>query len=203
MVLQRSMLPEQIFPSARRAEVIREISPEEARYLALARQGDQSGYTYLLQQYRGVAVRLAAHVLHRPDEAEDVAQEAFVRAFRHLHTLRGSASFKPWLCRIVVRVCFERQKQPAWRDSPLDEAVEKTLGTSEKTDTRLLVSGLLAEISPALRAALVLREMEGLSYEEVAQVLNVPVGTVRSRLSAARARFRELYEAAEKETDNV
>ena len=203
MVLQRFMVHD--FPRSGRpgALTAREIGSEEARYIALARNGEQSGYTYLLQQYRATALRLATHVLRRPDEAEDVAQEAFVRAFRSLHSLRQQSSFKPWLCQIVVRICFERQKARGWQEAPLDFTAEAVHTTTDNTDTRLLVSQLLAELSPALRAALVLYEIEGLSYEEVAKALDIPVGTVRSRLAAARTRFRQLYEAVEKETHNV
>jgi RNA polymerase sigma-70 factor (ECF subfamily) len=70
-------------------------------------------------------------------------------------------------------------------------------------DARLLVSSLLDELTPPLRAALVLRELEELSYEEIAAMLEIPVGTVRSRLSAARTRFRQLYEAVQEESNHV
>ena len=147
-------------------------------------------------------VRLAAHVLRHEADAEDVAQEAFVQAFRHLGALRGDgAAFAPWLRRIVVRRCLEHLRRPArLREVPADETRDWTeSGSAARTDTRLLVEALLDKLTPPLRAALVLRECEGMDYEEIADVLRVPVGTVRSRLHAARAQFRLLWLAAEGE----
>lgn len=181
---------------------------EEALWVARARTGDEAAVRWLLERYRGRAVRLAAHVLRRrPDEAEDVAQEAFVRAFRRLPRLRGEARFAAWLYRIVIRLCLDQQRSARWNRevSPGDAAawMPSAPSASEGLDTRLLVEALLDRLTPPMRAALVLREMEGLEYGEIAQALGIPVGTVRSRLNAARAQFRELWTAALQESDHV
>ena len=176
---------------------------EEARWVARAQAGDAAGQRWLLERYRTRMVRLAAYVLRgEAADAEDVAQEAFVQVFRHLGALRGDgAGFAPWLRRIVVRRCLDHLRRAGrGRDMPADRgreqrAVESTAGT----DTRLLVETLLDQLTPPLRATLVLRECEGLDYDEIAQTLRVPVGTVRSRLHAARAQFRALWLAAERE----
>jgi len=175
---------------------------EEARWVARAQAGDAAGQRWLLERYRTRMVRLAAHVLRGEADAEDVAQEAFVQAFRHLGALRGDgAAFAPWLRRIVVRRCLDHLRRPAHlREVPADETRDWTeSGSAARTDTRLLVEALLDKLTPPLRAALVLRECEGMDYEEIADVLRVPVGTVRSRLHAARAQFRTLWLAAEGE----
>ncbi len=177
---------------------------EEARQVARARTGDADAVRWLLGRYRPRAVRLAAHVLRRrPDEAEDVAQEAFVRAFRGLAQLRGDGGFGPWLLRIVVRLCLDRQRRAHWtREAPPDAVAEAAAPSSQDAvDTRLLVEALLDRLTPPMRAALVLREIEGLEYHEIADALGVPVGTVRSRLNAARAQFRALWAAALGEND--
>src|SRR5579875_3369398 len=84
---------------------------EEVLWVARARTGDEAALRWLLGRYRSRAVPLAAHILRRhPDEAEDVAQQAFVRAFRSLPRLRGDAGFAAWLYRIVVRLCLDRQR---------------------------------------------------------------------------------------------
>lgn len=177
---------------------------EEALWVARARANDAAAFRWLLERYRGRAVRLAAHVLRRPAEAEDVAQEAFVQAFRALDKLRG-VGFGPWLFKIVVRLCLDRRRRARWQGEALGlEAVpEQPTGPAPGggTDTRLLIEQLLDRLSPPLRAALVLREIEGFEYEEIAQTLGVPVGTVRSRLHAARAQFRALWVAAHGEED--
>lgn len=181
---------------------------EEAAWIAKARAGDPAAVRRLLERYRGRAVRLAAHVLRRrPDEAEDVAQEAFVRAFRSLAKLRGDAGFGPWLYRIVIRLCADRQRAARWSrevsPADLDEWTPGPAISTDGLDTRLLVGMLLDRLSPPMRAALVLRELEGLDYAEVAAALGVPVGTVRSRLHTARAQFRDLWLAAMQEEDHV
>jgi RNA polymerase sigma-70 factor, ECF subfamily len=179
---------------------------EEADWVLRARAGDEESCGRLLGRYRDRAVRLASHVLGRPSEAEDAAQEAFIRAFRHIGSYRGESRFYTWLYHIVVRVCIERQRRARWKaETPLEEhwALHTLVDRSCQSDTRLLVEALMKELSPAIRATLVLREVEGLEYEEIAEVLAIPVGTVRSRLNAARSQFRKLYEAAMQETARV
>lgn len=178
---------------------------EERQWVERARHGDDAAYRWLLDRYRERAVRLAAHVLRRPDEAEDVAQEAFIRAFRSLSGFRGSGRFYTWLYHIVVRVCQDRMRLFRWRAEVALDSPEMESGASESDhlDTGVLVAALLDRLSPPIRAALVLREMEGLEYEEIAAVLRIPVGTVRSRLSTARFRFREMWLAAMEETNRV
>src|SRR5437763_295375 len=86
-----------------------EADPEEARWIERARAGEEAAFRWLLARYRERVVRLAAHILRRPDEAEDAAQEAFIRAFRRLRSFRGDARFYTWLYQIVVRVCLDRR----------------------------------------------------------------------------------------------
>lgn len=83
---------------------------EEAGWLSRARAGDEAAYRWLLDRYRARAVRLAAHVLRHEGEAEDVAQEAFVKAFRRLPSFRGEGRFSAWLFGIVVRLCLDRRR---------------------------------------------------------------------------------------------
>ncbi len=180
------------------------VDREEALWVARARAGDEAGFRWLLERYRRRAVRLAAHVLRRDGEAEDVAQDAFVLAFRALDKLRDDGSFGPWLFKTVVRLCLNRRRLARWQGEALglDHAPGPSAAPPEGTDTRLLIGALLDRLSPSLRAALVLREIEGFEYEEIALTLSVPVGTVRSRLHAARAQFRTLWLSAQTEGDD-
>src|SRR5579863_3902202 len=142
---------------------------EEERWIERARRGDAAAIDWLLARYRSRVVRLATHVLRHSGEAEDVAQEAFVRAFRSLRTYRAEGRFYTWLYQIVVRVCLDRRRQPYWdRDRP----IETLSGTEAERDRsmdaverRMLVESLLDQLTPPMRAILVLRELEGLNYE--------------------------------------
>ncbi len=176
---------------------------EEERWVDRARAGDHAAFSWLLARYRQRTVRLAAHVLRRPGEAEDAAQEAFVLAFRKLSSFRGNAKFYTWLYAIVVRVCLDRKRSARWQaESGCQRAVDLA-GAESGVEDRLLVEALLDRLSPPMRAALVLREQEGLEYDEIASVLRIPIGTVRSRLNSARAQFRALWQAAMEEANNV
>lgn len=180
---------------------------EEAHYIARAQAGDRFAIDWLIARYRSRVVRLATHILRRPGEAEDVAQEAFVRAFRNLRGYRKEGRFYTWLYQIVVRVCLDRRRLARWdAETPLNELSDTSDESREMladVETRLVVAKLLEELTPPLRAMLVLRELEGLEYEEIAQVVQIPVGRVKWRLHTARARFRELWLNAMQETDHV
>jgi RNA polymerase sigma-70 factor (ECF subfamily) len=176
---------------------------EEAVWITRARAGDEAGFRWLLEQYRERAIRLATHVLMSQQEAEDVAQEAFVKAFRSLRSFRGESRFYTWLYHIVVRICLDRRKLARWRLEAPAESFDLAIEQTPAADDRMVVEMLMDRLTPPIRAALVLRELEGLEYEEIALVLEIPVGTVRSRLNTARKRFRAMWEAARRETQDV
>jgi RNA polymerase sigma-70 factor (ECF subfamily) len=166
---------------------------EEAQLVLRTRQGDDRALRSLVDRHRIRLIRTASNILRDPIEAEDVAQESFLKAFRELHRLRDDRAFGSFIYRICVRLCVDRLRLKRAEPSPL----EPTLGApGGSIENRLLVEKLLAKLPADLKTTLVLREMEQLSYEEVAQVMAVPVGTVRSRLHTARERFRALWVAA-------
>ena len=182
---------------------------EEALWIARAKTGDEAAFRWILGQYRSRVVRLAAHVLRRSDEAEDVAQEAFVRAFQRLLEFRGATapgragSFSSWLFSITVRLCLDRRRTARWQREMPASAAPAPSSSFQSSDSRLLIEMLLDKLTPPMRAALVLREIEGLEYDEIAEALQIPVGTVRSRLHAARAQFRDLWAAIGEENSHV
>jgi RNA polymerase sigma-70 factor (ECF subfamily) len=178
---------------------------EERAWLDRCAQGDERAIRWVLHRYRDRVVRLAAHVLHNPREAEDVAQEAFVKAFRQISQFRGESGFYAWLYRIVINLCLDRMRRKcATSEMSLDEGILPSVAaTTPDMEKRLAVEQVLNSLSPPMRAALVLREVEGLEYAEIAIVLNIPVGTVRSRLNTAREQFRRRWMAIQEETDHV
>jgi len=157
-------------------------------------QGAPEAFQELLSRYRKSALTLAYQMLGNSEDAEDVAQEAFVRVFQSLRGFRGQAAFSTWLYRIVTNLCLGRirTRRPC---APLDEAVapvtqEVSCGRMAET---LVTRQVLAKMDPGLRAVLLLREQGELSYQEIAAALGLPLGTVRSRLSKARITFREIW----------
>jgi RNA polymerase sigma-70 factor (ECF subfamily) len=168
----------------------------ERQWVARCREGDEAAMTALIDRHRNRLIRTAANLLRDRYEAEDIAQESFLKAFREIGKLREDRAFSGYLYRICVRLCMDRLrlKRP--------ELVEFDPGTpaaGNNIENKVVVEKLLAMMPVDLRTTLVLREMEQLSYEEVAEVMHVPVGTVRSRLHSAREKFRNLWIEATRE----
>ncbi|MCH7903395.1 MAG: sigma-70 family RNA polymerase sigma factor [Armatimonadetes bacterium] len=173
-----------------------DLALEELQWIERCRRGDDIAMTAIIAKHRMRLVRVASNVLRDSHEAEDVAQEAFLKAFREIHKLRDDRAFSGYIYKICVRLCMDRLRskraEPAFVDKPM-------ASKGPQVETRVVVESLLEQLSADLKMTLVLREMEQLSYEEVASVMHVPVGTVRSRLHTARERFRVLWIAATEE----
>ena len=178
---------------------------EERAMLDRCAVGDERAIRWILTKYRERITRLAAHVLRSPREAEDVAQEAFLKAFRQIDQFQGKSSFYAWLYRIVVNLCLDRlRKKSVSSEMPMDESLLPCLYVdAPDLDLKMAVQQTLDSLTPPMRAALVLRELEGLEYAEIAEVLGVPLGTVRSRLNSAREQFRQRWRKQMEELDHV
>ena len=163
---------------------------DEARLIERARAGEIGALDELMNQHRARILNLAFQITRDRDLAEDCAQEAFVRAFSKLNLFRAQSSFATWLYRIALNVALEKQRAQGSHAEPLDE---QTHAPPTDFDNRMALEWALDQLSPTLRVALILREWHGLSYEEMASVCEVPVGTIRSRLSAARAEFQRVW----------
>lgn len=151
------------------------------------------------------AYNLARWLLQDDANAQDAVQESVLRALRYFDKLRGDEA-RPWFLGIVRNVCFTHLKQRAtWREVPGqdDEALEAFQFSAGQTQAepsvalqqsleRQHINAALRTLTPPLREVLVLRELEGLEYEQIAKVASIPIGTVMSRLSRARTRMREL-----------
>jgi RNA polymerase sigma-70 factor (ECF subfamily) len=175
----------------------REGGSEDAAWVLAARAGDADATLRLLARHRPPLVRLLTGVTGDLATAEDAAQEALLQALRCLGQLREPALFYPWLRRLALRHALRRLRRH--RDLPLDahDAPPDAIDPARLAETRLTVRAVLGALPVELRATLVLREVEQLSYEEIAEAMGVPVGTVRSRLFAARRHFRERWMAME------
>lgn len=173
-----------------------ELRPD-ADLVAACIAGDGDAFRELLGRYRKSALALAYQMLGNADDAEDISQDAFVKVFQALPRFRREAAFSTWLYRIVTNLCLariRRNRAPVALDSVGE--LRSWEDPSRRVTEALLTRQVLSQMAPELRAILLLRDQLGLSYREISSTIMVPVGTVRSRLSKARAVFRGLWHEA-------
>jgi RNA polymerase sigma-70 factor (ECF subfamily) len=164
-------------------------------------RGERGAFDLLVLRYQHRVVKLVARLLRDPTEAEDVAQEAFVKAYRAIGSFRGDSAFYTWLYRIAVNTArntmASRQRRPLDYEAELSESeqsvVESRMRHGDTPEAAVLseeihqtVNRAVEDLPEDLRTAIILREIEGLSYEEIAAAMDCPVGTVRSRIFRAR-----------------
>jgi len=172
--------------------------------VAQFRSGDRDAFAKLVQKYQSRVLTLATRILDNRSEAEDVAQDIFVKVFQSLHEFRGASRFSTWLYRITVNHCLNyirrrtRQQQTLVAAEPEEWMQESPTSnphrTLEQKERWALVQAKLQVLSPEYRTILLLRDFEGLSYEEIADVLQLESGTVKSRLHRARTELKALLE---------
>ncbi|WP_371498296.1 RNA polymerase sigma factor SigM [Kitasatospora sp. NBC_00374] len=177
--------------------------PTDAELLARHAAGDPAAFGVLVQRHRDRLWAVALRTLGDREEAADALQDALVSAFRAAHTFQGRSAVTTWLHRIVVNACLDRARRTATRRTgPLDgdpARLDTALGSAEGADSAAVRSELRREVTGALatlpaeqRAALVLVDMEGYSVAEAAELLDIPVGTVKSRCARGRAKLLPL-----------
>jgi RNA polymerase sigma-70 factor, ECF subfamily len=180
---------------------------EDDAIVERARTGDRAAFQELFEKYHRRAFAIALGVVKRPEDALDVVQDAFIKVHKHIATFQGSSSFYTWLYRIVMNLSIDHirkaRKVTEWGDDMQreDDAGDGTLSPrmpDENPSKAVVRRELSAKIMQALdtlpeyhRAVIILREVEGMSYEEMAQVLDVPKGTIMSRLFHARRKLQE------------
>ena len=186
--------------------------------------GDKGAFDVLVLKYQHKLVKLVTRYVRNPAEAEDIAQEAFIKAYRALPQFRGDSAFYTWLYRIAINTAknavVSRDRSPVEydldRSSSIDESydMQGRLKDSETPEGLVLtdeirrtVNAAIEQLPEDLRTAIVLRELEGLSYEQIASSMGCPVGTVRSRIFRAREaidhRLREVFEGGLGRTEEL
>ena len=182
---------ERPYAAARMAE-----KEADAELVRLAQQGDERAFQALVVKYQRRIARHVARYVRRASDVEEVVQDAFIRAYRGLASFRGDASFYSWLYRIATNAAFSFLKKSAGEmqaDERPDEGFEPGV-TDEQSPERVLIAKQIGDaveramtrLQPELAEALVLYEVEGKSYKEIAQMLGTPIGTVRTRIFRAR-----------------
>ncbi len=164
-----------------------------------AQRGDVEAFAGLVTQHERFVFNLALRALGDQAEAEDVSQEAFVRAWRALPQFRGQAQFRTWLYRIVTNLCYNRLPRLR-RDLAVlgdeaaeavpDEVLADPAGDVEDRERRAFLHRQIETLPESYRLLVTLRFQQGLAYDEIATVLSMPLGTVKTGLSRARARLR-------------
>jgi RNA polymerase sigma-70 factor (ECF subfamily) len=186
----------------------------EAQFIARLVARDESAFNELVITYERRVYGLVFRMLGRRDEAEDLAQEVFVQVFKAIDQFRGESKLSTWIYRIAVNLCKNRTKYLSRRHAgeqddidaiaervPMSAARAATVGDVSRPDELVegmqlegIVKRAIQKLEPEFREALILADVEDMPYEEIAQIMNVPVGTVKSRIHRARAQLKALVE---------
>jgi RNA polymerase sigma-70 factor, ECF subfamily len=169
------------------------MEPDE-NLIERTRQGELTAFEQLVERHRSIVFRVAARIVG-PDDAEDVSQDAFLRAFHRLEQYRGSATFRTWLLQITQNTALNtltrtRRRPSEMVDNPPEAAdrdpVRQPVTELERRERQERLEFKLRTLRPEYRSLLVLRDLEGLSYNEISDVLDMPLGSVKGRLHRAR-----------------
>lgn len=183
---------------------------EEKELIAKSQQGDLMAFEQLIIKYEKKVYTIAYKYMGNHEDASDLAQEAFIKAFQAIKGFRSDASFGTWVGRIAANKCLdELRKKKRYQvtsldaDVALDEgSVKKELPSGEASPEAVLqdkeeaeyLQGLIEEMKPEYKMVIILRELEGYSYDEIAQKLDCSLGTIKSRISRARKYLKERIE---------
>lgn len=173
----------------------------DQRLVERVQAGDKAAFDILVKKYQHKVISVASRYVYDYHEAVDVSQEAFIKAYRALPGFRGESAFFTWLYRIAINTAknhlVSKSRRPPEQDIDVDDAQYfdnsaelKDIDTPEnalyRDELQKVINGVLNKLPEELRVALTLREFDGLSYEDIAEIMNCPVGTVRSRIFRAR-----------------
>jgi len=181
---------------------------EESRLIARSVAGDRAAQETLVRRYQDQVYRLAYGLLGDADDARDATQEALIAMLRSLRTFRGQSRFLTWLYRLTTNVCLMQRRRHRARTRLLTDMPVESYDTPEPSpdpesialsrEVQVAVRECVRRLPAEFRAVVVMRELESLSYEEIAEILHVPLGTVQSRLSRGRRLLRQALLADER-----
>lgn len=184
-----------------------EAALEDQRLISALQAGEESAYEQLIERFQGSVYNLAYRLLNDQSDAGDVAQEVFLKIFRNVGSFRGDSSLRTWVYRIAVNESHNRRRwlfrhrrgetgiDEAFDDSdsrekPIMDSGETPFDFTMNREAQVLLEEALAGVNPVFRTALVLREIEDMSYDEIAEILEVSIGTVKSRIVRGREALR-------------
>jgi RNA polymerase sigma-70 factor (ECF subfamily) len=177
---------------------VQEVDLDE-RLVARARAGDLAAFEILVQRHRDIVFRIASRIVG-PDAAEDVSQDAFLRAFHRLDRFRGDASFRTWLLQITQNAALsslarrraDPEADPQGLDAEDGDRTRQPVSELERRERQERLELKLELLRTDYRSLLVLRDLEGLSYSEIAEILDMPLGSVKGKLHRARGELIDI-----------
>jgi RNA polymerase sigma-70 factor (ECF subfamily) len=181
------------------------VDQDDALLVIACKNGDQDAFSLLVQRYQRRVFNLVFRMLQNYDEASEITQETFLAAWQGLPAFRGEARFTTWLYRIAYN-CSLKQLEARKRDQVLQAALQSEQALEDanhhsprlaQLDSQELVQEQLSQLPPKYRAVLILRHLQDMTYEEMAEVLTVPIGTIKTHLFRARNLLKERLQAFE------
>lgn len=183
---------------------------DEPMLIEKIKKGDTHAFSELVKAYDKKALNFAYRMLRDLNEAEDAVQEAFLRVFDKIHTFHGNSSFSTWFYTILNNICLDMLRKRARQgdvvsitqasnddheyELQIEDTADGPFELLQKKSALKLVDKALSKVSDEHRAVIVMRDINGLEYEEIAKILNVSLGTVKSRISRARYALRKILE---------
>jgi RNA polymerase sigma-70 factor (ECF subfamily) len=190
------------------------LEPDDRQLVDDARKGNAAAFRELVVRHQRRAYAVALGMVHDPDDARDVCQDAFLKVYKSLATFEGDSQFFTWLYRIVMNLCIDHLRKRRGLQVEFDETVDQGDAddagvTPHRTgfdparaladkELRTQILGALAKLTPSHRAVLVMREVDGLSYQEMAETMKCSIGTIMSRLFHARKKMQVMLIEARK-----
>lgn len=178
----------------------------EAEWIRLAKKGDSDAFERLMSAHEGRMYALALRMCGHREDAQDCLQEAMIRIYKALDRFKGQSSFATWAYRITMNACLdELRRRKSRQGASLDALLDSGWAPSDPEDTpdrhvlrterREAIERAIYALPEDMRAAIVLRDVQGFSYEEIARILDANIGTIKSRISRSRERLREVLSA--------
>lgn len=182
------------------------MTDSEKLWLARSREGDVESFEKLIERYQKTAYNVALRMMHHEEDAKDATQEALIKAFRSIQSFRGDSGFSTWLYRILVNTCKDELRKRRGNTVSLEQGRQTESGYEaidladvtfapeevlKNQDTRQTINTAIQALPEQNRTAVILRDVQGYSYEDIGILLGCPVGTVKSRINRGRQLLKE------------
>lgn len=173
------------------------------------KNGDIDAFEKIIEAYESKVFGVIYHMINDKNEVEDIAQEVFIKVYKNLHKFQGNSSLYTWIYRITVNLCLDvikSKKKVIYLDDTIkteDGEIDRELPSNEKTGEEIyeekelkdIMRKCISKLPEKQRAMVILRDIKGLSYEEISEITNIKLGTVKSQINRARIKLKELLEA--------
>ncbi|MBN2287136.1 MAG: sigma-70 family RNA polymerase sigma factor [Tissierellales bacterium] len=181
----------------------------EAKLIQKSKDGDVSAFEELITEYKKIAYNIALRILKNKEDAEDISQEALIKVFRSINQFNMMSSFKTWLYRIVVNTCLDFKRTQKALVISVDQPIQSGHNEffvdiqddrpspeeiAQSKQTQKVIVDTIDKLEEDFRNVIILRDINGFSYEEISEILSCNIGTVKSRISRGRQRLKEMLE---------